>query len=191
MQPLSTDEDYLPALLRDIALLDSEATLVQLHAAAQQHAGDARPLLLLAAEYAQARAYDQAEGAYISALRRDPGLAIARFQLGLLQLSSGRPAAASATWAPLAALPEDNALRRFKTGLEALAEDRFADAAQWLRAGMMVNHSNPMLNTDMQRFLDAIARIGQTAAVTAETASEAEEDADTSHFLVSAYTRLQ
>lgn len=190
MQTPHAEEDYLPPLLQDIAMLDSVATLERLNAAADQHPHDARPLLLIAAEYAQAKAYDQAEAAFIGALRRDPDFAVARFQLGLLQLTSGRPAAASATWAPLSELPEDNEFRLFKTGLDALAQDRFAEAAQWLRAGIAANHSNPALNRDMQRFLAEIARIEGSPPDDGGQPDATAEQASGEHFLVSAYRNL-
>jgi cytochrome c-type biogenesis protein CcmH/NrfG len=174
-------QDYLLPLLRQLPTLDPASARPRLEAAAQEHPRDPRPLALMAAEHAQAKAYDEAEAAFVGALRRDPEYAPARFQLGLLQLSSGRPAAARMTWDPLAALPEGDPYRTFATGLNHLAQDRFTEAAQWLRAGIAANTVNPALNRDMQRFLERIAPDGPPPdnGTDAETAGE--------HFLVSAY----
>jgi tetratricopeptide (TPR) repeat protein len=189
-----TEDDYLLPLLRQLPALDSATSLARLQAAADSHPTDPRPLALIAAEYAQAKAYDQAEGAFIAALRRAPDYVPARFQLGLLQLSSGRPAAASATWEPLSELPDDNEYRLFKTGLDCLAQNRFAEAAQWLRSGLAANHSNPALNTDMQRFLVQIDRIesSQSAMPVAgdDQLAAPEDQATAEHFLVTAYGKL-
>src|SRR5260221_14244355 len=50
-----------------------------------------------------------------------PHYALARFQLGFLQFTSGDAAAAEATWRPLEALPGDSPLRLFSGGVRALA----------------------------------------------------------------------
>src|SRR5271167_2708654 len=46
-----------------------------------------------------------------------PDYVVARFQLGLLELSSGEPIAAQETWGPLHGLPRDNFVRLFVEGL--------------------------------------------------------------------------
>ncbi|USX18329.1 hypothetical protein NHH82_20960 [Oxalobacteraceae bacterium OTU3REALA1] len=194
----SAEDDYLLPLLREIGALDGAATLARLRAAADAHPADPRPLALIAAEHAQARDYDQAEAAFIGALRRAPGYAPARFQLGLLQLSSGRPAAAGATWQPLSALPADDAFRLFKTGLESLAQNRFAEAALALRAGIAANRDNPALNADMQRFLGEIERVEAAMAAApaatvdhlAEAGADSAEASAGEHFLLSNYRKL-
>ena len=85
---------------------------------------------------------DLAEASYIWALQRAPQSALARFQLGLLQLRSARPAAAFATWAPLETLGDGHPLLLFKRGFEALALDRFPEARRWLLAGIGANASD-------------------------------------------------
>lgn len=80
------DQDYLPLLLQSLQADEPASAIVRLQQAAQQNPNDPRPLLLVAAAHAQAGQSDQAEAAYIAALQRTPQLAIARFQLGLLQL---------------------------------------------------------------------------------------------------------
>lgn len=155
--------------------------MVLLGDAADRYPNDPRPLLLLAAEFMHAKDVDRAEAAYTGALQRAPSFAIARFQLGLLQLTSGRPSVAMATWAPLEALPADEPLRLFKQGLEALAQDRFADARERILEGMSRNKTNPPLNKDMQKVLDRMTEAG-VADGRAEAAA-----AGQGHVLVSNY----
>lgn len=154
------------------------------------------PSYLLACDYAQNREYDLAEGAFISALQLQPGLAIARFQLGLLQLTNGRPAAALSTWAPLEKLPESDSLRLFKTGLEQMALDQFDEAKVNLRRGLEANRENPALNRDMQMMIDAIqshqdasAAPGQSDGMSTDVTEE--NASGTAHFLLSRYRSLQ
>jgi tetratricopeptide (TPR) repeat protein len=154
------EKDYFPELLRTYQARKGEEAIPLLDMAAREHPADPRPLLLLAAEFVHAQQRDQAEAAYLVALQRAPGFAIARFQLGLLLLTSGRPAAAFATWAPLEQLDEKEPLRLFKRGLEAMAQDQFERARQLLVEGMALNEVNPALNRDMQKVLDRIAELG-------------------------------
>jgi hypothetical protein len=127
---------------------------------------------LLAAEFAQQGAYDAAEANFMVALMRDPQLSIARFQLGLLQYSSARPATASVTWQGLSALPEGHPFRLFRDGLNALAASRNEEGVRLLKEGIAANTVHEPLNRDMQRIIDGMGNV------------ESEE----SHFLMSAYT---
>jgi len=96
----------------------------------------------------------------LPALRRAvelaPDFAIARFQLGFFQLTSGEAANALATWGPLALLPEDHYFRLFVGGLTHLIRDEFAQASAQLRKGIDANEENAPLNRDMQLILDQI-----------------------------------
>jgi tetratricopeptide (TPR) repeat protein len=174
-------QDYFPDLMSRLARAPVDA-LPELLGAIAEHPRDARPWLLLAAEHAGAGRIDDAEAAYISALQLAPRFAIARFQLGLLQLSAGRPAAARATWEPLRQLDQHDPLRLFAQGLEYLAEDNFDAAAHWIRQGMAHNTDNPMLTQDMQKVLDRIRQLPNEA-----DSGDTAEEASGAHFLVSAY----
>lgn len=159
-----------------------------LERAAEAHPADPRPLLLLAAEHMHEGRVDAAEALYIAALQRAPDFAIARFQLGLLQFTSGRPAAAQATWSLLERLDEKDPLRLFKTGLELLGQDRFDEARRWLREGIAHNASNPPLNRDMQMVLDRMDQVGLGTPDAAHPGPANGEAAEPeSHVLVSAY----
>lgn len=158
---MSTQEqDFFPGLIAQLQPAEPPQRLEMLARAADEHPADPRPLLLMAAEYINLQRVDQAEGAYILALQRAPGFGIARFQLGLLQFTSGRPAAAMATWAPLEALPESDPLLLFKRGLELLGRDQFQDAQRWLLAGIGANTVNEPLNRDMRMVIDRMVRAG-------------------------------
>jgi len=64
-----------------------------LREASRLQPAEALPHFLLGANAAEAGRNDAAESEYIACLSRAPGMAIARFQLGLLQVTNGRPAA--------------------------------------------------------------------------------------------------
>lgn len=191
--------DYLPELLNRLQQVDKPTAQRLLFEAAQQYPADPRPLVLLAAQYMHAKEVDRAEAAFTYALQRAPMFPIARFQLGLLQLTSGRPATAQATWAPLDQLPEKDPLRLFKTGLLAMAADDFSRAQSLLLEGIAQNTENEPLNKDMRMVLDQIAQIlqgGRRAAQPSPASSEADSthreapapaDPPSDHFLVSSY----
>jgi Flp pilus assembly protein TadD len=184
------NHDYMAGLLSQLEHSDGASARRLLEEAARAYPQDARPLTLLAAQHVHAGEIDRAEACYIEALQRSPDLAIARFQLGLLQLTSARPAAAQATWAPLDALGDGDPLRLFKTGLELLAQDRFDDARRLLMQGIARNESNPPLNRDMRMVLDRIAQL-QSGGARPGREPDPPAPADTDgHFLVSSYRKV-
>lgn len=132
---------------------DHGSALAYLKQGAQRFPDNVSMAFLLGAEHAQIGMFERAEAEFQRALTLDPGLAIARFQLGLLQLTQARPDDAKITWAGLDELPNDHALRLFKQGLEALAVDRFDEARTFLTQGMSANQINPDLNRDMANVL--------------------------------------
>jgi len=96
-----------------------------------------------------------------------PDFALARFQTGFFQLTSGEAADALGTWGPLALLPADNYLRMFVAGLTHLIRDEFAQAIEQLADGIAANDENPPLNRDMQLIVDQTTDLmaGAAAAV--------------------------
>ena len=108
-----------------------------------------------------------------------PDFALARFQLGFFELTSGEAVRALATWAPLATtLPDDHHLRRFVTGLDHLVHDGFDAAADALRVGIAANDENPVLRRDM-----AVVVVKCVETSVPETASTGQEASATSFFL--------
>lgn len=107
---------------------------------------------------ASLRRYDEAREAMHRALEIAPGYAIARFQAGLLELTSGEPGPAQETWAQLQQLPQDNPLRLFAMGLTHLIRDEFVAAVALLREGIARNEEILPLNRDMQMLIDETQR---------------------------------
>lgn len=104
----------------------------------------------------------------LSSLRRAvaiaPDFAIARFQLGFFQLTSGEASDALSTWGPLALLPEEHYLRIFVGGLTYLIRDEFHRAIEQLARGIGANDENAPLNRDMQLIIDRVGEIGREPA---------------------------
>ncbi|MGJ3628976.1 hypothetical protein AB5I41_22815 [Sphingomonas sp. MMS24-JH45] len=91
--------------------------------------------------------------------------ALARFQLGFFQLTSGEPEDALSSWGPLALLPGDHYLRLFVGGLTFLIRDEFGPAIAQLRAGMAANGRGiAPLNRDMQIIVDRVSSSTMSAA---------------------------
>ena len=128
---------------------------------------------------------DRAAEEFEAAIAMDPGLAIARFQLGLLLLSSGHAERAKEVLTPLTASGENAALAHFANGLLHLMRDEFSETVQHLNEGMRLNTENAALNNDMQKILDEIAKL---APHSSEAEKRIEEEPDTQHLLLSAYT---
>jgi tetratricopeptide (TPR) repeat protein len=143
---------------------------------------------LLGAEYAQSRLYEHAVDEMEAAIALDPALAIGRLQLGLLLTCMNEGGRAQLVLEPLQALGEEDSARLFGAGLVFLIENRLSDALARLEAGIERNQQNPALNTDMRRLADEIAKVVTQAPVDeAETASDAQEETDGRHMLLSAY----
>ncbi|WP_390622952.1 hypothetical protein ACEQUB_01336 [Ralstonia syzygii] len=79
---MTVNQDPIPELIRKLEASDAASALALLETAATHHPQNPHVLLLLAGYYMQHKHVDQAEAAYITALNLDPGLSIARFQLG-------------------------------------------------------------------------------------------------------------
>ncbi|MFA6114571.1 MAG: hypothetical protein WC729_11280 [Sphingomonas sp.] len=88
-----------------------------------------------------------------------PDFAIARFQLGFFQLTSGEAVDALTTWGPIVLLPEGHYLRFFVGGLTHLIRDEFPETIARLQEGIAANEENPALNRDMQLIIDQVVAI--------------------------------
>jgi Flp pilus assembly protein TadD len=127
---------------------------------ANDYPRDARLAFLKGSLLAGADQFGEAREAMKAAVRLAPDYHLARFQLGFLELTSGEPAAAEATWRPLEALGADNPLRVFVQGLRHLIADRFPDAIAALEKGIVLNTENPPMNADMRLIIDRLRQIG-------------------------------
>lgn len=153
---------------------------------------------VLGAEYAEISMFDRATGAMEAALALDPGLDIARFQLGQLWLTIGDNARADLVWAPLAELPLTHHLNRFGAGLQHYVRGEFEQSRRCLLEGLACDGANPVLNADMLQMLEhaqglapaAQAGAAIPAAPPASTAppTEAETEHAANHMFISAYT---
>ncbi|WP_322026126.1 hypothetical protein [Burkholderia sp. BCC1977] len=126
---------------------------------------DPRLHLLRGATYASQHDYAHAKTDFIAALTLAPDYAVARFMLGFLELTNGEVELALHAWAPLDALPADDTLRIFKSGLVELVHDRFDDALRQLRLGMVSNRRYPLINHYVAAVIEKIADpLAQTEA---------------------------
>ncbi|MGI4848739.1 MAG: hypothetical protein ACRYGK_11465 [Janthinobacterium lividum] len=114
------------------------------------------PHFLIGAEHAAMENYAQAEVAFSDAIALAPAMAIARYQLGLLQFSLVRIEVALRTWKPLLDMPEPNPYRGFIHGFAALAQDEPQAAEFHFKEGLAKNRA----------FQEACAINGQAGVIT-------------------------
>lgn len=163
---------------------DVDSALQSWESACAMSPHSALPHFMMGAEYAQSGRLAEAEAAFANAVVLAPRFDTARYQLGLLQFTSGRAAVAHVTWEPLFVLPESHALRCFVDGFSALARDDFVSALARFADGMSANHENPPMNADIARVVEAIHRL-----LSGRSASEAGNDASAEdvHVLLASY----
>ncbi|MCW4463807.1 hypothetical protein OK349_19045 [Sphingomonas sp. BT-65] len=129
----------------------ADDAFAQLEALVVQYPQEARLHFLRGSLLIGAGRAIEAHAALSEAVALAPDYALARFQLGFFELTSGEPARARRTWEPLdAQLAPDHYLVRFANGLRHLIEDRFESAIAELEAGIAVNDENLPLNGDME-----------------------------------------
>ena len=175
--------ELMQLALNAASIGDSGAAISYLKEAVSRPDAQAPAHYLLGAEYAQIKMYDRAIAEMEAAIALDPALSIARFQLGLLWLTTGNAINASEVLLPLEELGSSNALAHFGRGLMHLMRDEFADAVSCLNEGISLNSANPALNSDMQKIIDEVQKISWEG-------KSAEEKTDHGpHILISAYTR--
>lgn len=168
---------------------DSGRSLVYLKEAGGRAESTEQVHLLLGSEYAQIGLLEEARAHFQRSLEINPDFAIARFQLGLLYLTSGQPQPALDVWSPLAALGNSHPLQIFHKGLQHLIRDEFSDCVQCLEAGIAANLENPPLNVNMQLVIERIAGLASDPKqpVPQSTADGTSEELQ-SHLFLNAYT---
>ncbi|MEK6540960.1 MAG: hypothetical protein AABZ45_02435 [Pseudomonadota bacterium] len=144
-----TNDDEMATLLQQIAAGDGD-DVTAIDAVMARYPFDSRLHFLRGSVLAGSGHALEAHQSLTRAVELAPDFAIARFQLGFFELTSGEPRTAEETWAPLTVLPTGHYLRHFVSGLNALIADQFVDCVAALRAGIAVNEENPALNNDMQ-----------------------------------------
>lgn len=123
------------------------------------HPADARLHFLKGSLLIGLKRFIGAHEAMRRAVELAPDFALARFQLGFFELTSGEAATAIQTWQPLKALPQDHYLYLLVEGLEHLAADRFEACIASLRAGIAANRENAPLNGDMGLIIEKCAEL--------------------------------
>lgn len=143
---------------------------------------------LLGSEFAAQGDTAQAETAFANAVRLTPQFSLARYQLGLLQFSSGRAALALLTWEPLLDLPASDPLPHFVNGFAALAQDRFDEALGHYDRGLQHNTSNPAMSGDIEKVMTGIHAL-LAAQANEESGNRPADEASGSHVLLTNYQR--
>lgn len=115
-----------------------------------RHPDDPRLHFMLGSVLAGKSRAIEAHSAMSRAVELAPGFALARYQLGFFELTSGEPERALSTWGPLLVAPSDNYLRVFVEGMTHLIRDEFAEAIERFHAGIALNAENPPMNADIQ-----------------------------------------
>lgn len=171
--------------------VDQAIELFQQAAQLAPHSG--LPHFLIGAELAQTGRLPEAEAAFALSVLLAPALEMARFQLGLLQLTSGRPALAMVTWGPLLERPASNALQRVVSGFSALIQGDPATARTCIEEGIALNRENEALNRDLQQLLsrlDASTVENQAASASPQPSSQP-DGSDGLHVLLNNYHQGQ
>ena len=114
------------------------------------------PHLLMGSEYASTGKFDEAETALANAVLLDEELHIARYQLGLLQFSSGRPAAALVTWAPICDRSIAQGLPDLVRGFAALAGGHIEEAKTMFSTGLARPDVNAAVAGDVRKILGGL-----------------------------------
>lgn len=140
---------------------------------------------LLGMEYAQTKLYEQAVAALEAALALDPGMTLARFELGLLLLTMRALVRARQVLEPLDELGDDQALRYFGLGLRHLISGDDDAALRELRAGLDIGSGNAALDQDIGMLARALDTLPGAADV---RPTPPEDNAAWHHLLISTYT---
>jgi tetratricopeptide (TPR) repeat protein len=101
----------------------------------------------------------EAHRALARAVELAPDYALARYQLGFFELTSGEPQKALGTWGPLLAEPEGNYLRKFVEGMAHLIRDEFAPAIATFEQGIALNTENEPMNNDIRLLIDECRKL--------------------------------
>lgn len=147
------------------------------------------PLFMLGSERAAVSDFERAESLFAGAVLLDPAFHLARYQLGLLQFSGGRPQVALLTWAPLAQLPPQEPFPHLLQGFMALQADAFQQAMQHFETALPLAAANAGMQSDIRQIMQGIAEKLGSAAQPDPTPADAPADPATEHVLLSNYGR--
>ena len=160
-----------------------EAALALFARAGERDPASGLPHFLAASEHAAAGEVEAAEASFANALLAAPAFSLARYQLGLLQFTSGRPAVAQLTWEPLLESTGPAALAHFVRGFASLAQDQLAQALVHFRAGLTCPDAPPAVSADIAKVIDAVEALSGAGSAGGDAGGEA------SHVLLEGYSR--
>jgi len=128
--------------------------------------------------------HSPAYAALTRAVELAPDFAIARYQLGFFELTSGEADRALSTWAPLLRAPEDHYLRVFVEGMTHVIRDEFSDALATFERGIALNQENAPLNGDIQLLMRELrAKMDDPSAPSASDGEPGDETSATALLL--------
>jgi tetratricopeptide (TPR) repeat protein len=180
--PLDSDE-LLFLAIEASNQRDNEKSLRLLKQAFDAKPTDGRIAYMMGAIHAEIGMYDRAMADMQTAVRLDPNLDTAHFQLGLLAMTSGKVAEAEQAWQALDKLKGDHPLFLFKRGILSLATNQFEDCIRDLEKGIELNKANLPLNKDMRKLIER----AKEAIKGNQTSSQKTPTANPSHVFLSAY----
>lgn len=134
---------------------DSASTLAYLKEAVSREDASANAYFLLGAEYAEIGLYERAREAMEAAVKLDPNMPLARFQLALLLIAGNDVASAEPL---LQGLTTEAGLADFAEGLLHLIREEFDASLARIAQGMQ-NSNNQPLNNNMQAIANAINQL--------------------------------
>jgi tetratricopeptide (TPR) repeat protein len=153
-------DEHLHLALHAISMRNHHAALTHLHDSLAQRPDDAGTLYLLAVQHAELGLVQRGIDGLGAALALNPGMEMARFQLGLMLLDISRTAEAKRHLEVLAS-SADAALQLYSKGMIALADSDTALAEQMITQGLLMEPRNPSLVAVMQRLLERLASRGR------------------------------
>ena len=173
---------------------DAATALGCFWAAAEELPSWGLPHFLIGSELAAAQRYPEAEAALARAVLQSPEMHIARYQLGLLQFSSNKPAVALVTWEPLRGLGDANPLACFVEGYAALACDDLSQAKALFQRGLAQELDNDALRSDVEKVLavlEGLTSAGGSGELDARSQADRQGDQPLDHgtFLLGGYGR--
>ena len=114
-----------------------------------------------------------AHAALSRAVELAPDYAIARYQLGFFELTSGEADQALSTWGPLLKAPEGNYLRVFVEGMIHVIRDEFSEAIETFERGIALNRENAAMNGDIKLLMRELkAKMDQAPPSAVEDGAE-------------------
>lgn len=133
---------------------DDRGDVAKVEALIQNYPEDPRLHFMLGSILAGKGQAIEAHQSMSRALEIAPAFALARYQLGFFELTSGEAQRALSTWGPLLAAPRDNYLRVFVEGMTHLIRDEFDEAIERFEMGVKLNDENPPMNRDIRMLID-------------------------------------